>query len=99
MRRPGSVGLGGTGSSALKSVQAMSAAALLRQCGTQHVLRAMADYREACASDVLKPSALTWLYKHVDQGRRRTGAGASGRSLVGGRANDGNWPYGYHVRK
>ena len=71
MRRLGSVGGGGTGSSALKSVQAMSAAALLRQCGTQ---RDMADYREACASglvglrpaDVLKPSALTWLYKHVD---------------------------------
>ena len=73
MRRLGSVGGGGTGSSALKSVQAMSSAALLRQYGTQRVLRAMADYREACASglvglrpaDVLKPSALTWLYKHV----------------------------------
>ena len=54
MRRLGTVGRGNAKKPSLKTVQALSSAALLRQAGLAKVLEALAAYRAACATGTLK---------------------------------------------
>jgi hypothetical protein len=70
MRRLGTVGRGNVKKPSLKTVQALSSAALLPQAGPAKVLEALAAYRAACATGVLKLAPNTswqhnkcrWLY-------------------------------------
>jgi hypothetical protein len=70
VRRLGAVGRGNAKKPSLKTVQALSSAALLRQAGLAKVLEALAAYRAACAIGVLKLAPNTcwqhnkccWLY-------------------------------------
>ena len=69
MRRQQVLGRGGKQPPEKRNVQAMAASALLRTCGIDVVLRAVADYRRSCANGIHKVNPrecfknVEWLYE------------------------------------
>eukprot|EP00435_Cladocopium_sp_Y103_P040967 s1296_g11.t1 len=69
MRRQGVLGRGGKQAPQKRNVQAMASSALLRKCGIDVVLQAVADYRRSCASGIHKVNPrncfkdVEWLYE------------------------------------
>ena len=69
MRRQQVLGRGGKQPPEKRNVQAMAASALLRTCGIDVVLQAVADYRRSCASGIHKVNPrdcfknVDWLYE------------------------------------
>ena len=69
MRRQQMLGRGGKQPPEKRNVQAMAASALLRTCGIDVVLQAVADYRRSCASGIHKVNPrdcfknVDWLYE------------------------------------